>query len=122
MGRDQVGGPRGMEIAETNRVPSSPSNPRPETHFHREGGGLYHLLVSSVEDYAIFALDTHGNVLSWNAGAERFKGYTEHEIIGKHYSVFYPVEEVAAGRPQRLLKLAVEKGHIEDEGWRVRKD
>jgi PAS domain S-box-containing protein len=58
---------------------------------------LYRLLVESAEDYAIFALDPTGRVLSWNRGAERFKGYTADEIIGRHFSLFYPAEDVAAG-------------------------
>jgi len=87
-----------------------------------EGTGLHRLLVESVQDYAIFALDTKGIVLSWNAGAERFKGYKESEIVGKHYSIFYPPEDIAAGKPQRLMETATKEGHVEDEGWRVRKD
>ena len=87
-----------------------------------EGTGLHRLLVESVEDYAIFAIDPDGYILSWNAGAQRFKGYTESEILGKHYSVFYPREDVAAGKPKRLLRIAREEGHVEDEGYRVRKD
>ena len=88
----------------------------------QEASGLYRLLVESVKDYAIFALDPSGHIISWNAGAERFKGYTEAEILGKHYSIFYPPEDVAAGKPKRLLKQAVDEGRVEDEGWRVRKD
>ena len=87
-----------------------------------EGAGLHRLLVESVQDYAIFALDTDGNILSWNRGAERFKGYSENEILGKHYSIFYTEEGIAEERPQKLLRIAREKGHVEDEGWRVRKD
>ena len=87
-----------------------------------EASGLYRLLVESVKDYAIFALDTDGHIISWNAGAERFKGYTEQEIVGKHYSVFYPPDDVAAGKPRRLLDTAIADGRVEDEGWRIRKD
>jgi PAS domain S-box-containing protein len=87
-----------------------------------EASGLYRLLVESVKDYAIFALDVGGHIISWNAGAQRFKGYTESEILGKHYSIFYPPEDVAAGKPKRLLREAIENGRVEDEGWRVRKD
>ena len=88
----------------------------------REGVGLHRLLVESVEDYAIFALDAQGHVLSWNAGAEKFKGYKESEILGKHYSIFYPPADIAAGKPKRLMHIAATEGHVEDEGWRVRKD
>jgi PAS domain S-box-containing protein len=80
------------------------------------------LLVESVRDYAIFALDPEGHIVSWNLGAERTKGYTPKEIIGKHISIFYPPEAIAAGKPAKLLKLAVRHGRVEDEGWRVRKD
>lgn len=83
--------------------------------------GLYRLLVDSVSDYAIFALDPDGRVLSWNSGAARFKGYEASEIVGKHFSTFYAPEDIAAGKPTRLLRLAAEHGHVEDEGWRVRK-
>jgi PAS domain S-box-containing protein len=83
---------------------------------------LYRLLVESVKDYAIFALDPNGYVVSWNPGAQRFKGYTASEIIGKHFSVFYPPEDLAARKPQIELEIAAEVGRLEDEGWRVRKD
>ena len=79
-------------------------------------------LVSSVQDYAIFLLDSDGNVVSWNEGARRIKGYEEHEILGRHFSVFYPPEIVALGWPGHELKAASEAGRFEDEGWRVRKD
>ena len=82
---------------------------------------LYRLLVESVKDYAIFALDPNGYVVSWNPGAQRFKGYTASEIIGKHFSVFYPPEDLAARKPQIELEIAAEVGRLEDEGWRVRK-
>ena len=83
---------------------------------------LYRLLVEQVSEYAIFALDTHGNVITWNPGAERFKGYTPEEIIGQNFSVFYTPEDIAAGVPQRLLRDAAEAGQSAAEGWRVRKD
>ena len=67
---------------------------------------LYRLLVESVTDYAIFALDPGGHVLSWNNGAARFKGYTEEEILGKHFSVFYPPDDIARGKPEQLLHIA----------------
>ncbi|HZI43077.1 MAG TPA: PAS domain-containing sensor histidine kinase [Gemmatimonadaceae bacterium] len=87
-----------------------------------EGPALYGLLVESVVDYAIFALDTGGHVLSWNAGAVRMKGYTPDEIIGKHFSIFYPDEDVARGKTTWELEVAARDGRFEDEGWRVRKD
>ena len=87
-----------------------------------ETGELHRLLVESVQDYAIFALDPKGYILSWNAGAERFKGYTADEIIGKHFSIFYPQERIATGFPEHELREAARTGRFEDEGWRLRKD
>ncbi len=85
-----------------------------------EGAGLYQLLVESVQDYAIFALDPGGYVLSWNAGAQRLKGYTRGEIVGRHFSTFYPPEDL--DKPPAELEVAKRLGRVEDEGWRVRKD
>lgn len=82
----------------------------------------YRLLVEAVSDYAIFSLDTHGNVTSWNAGGQRIKGYSAQEIIGKNFSTFYTPEDRAAGLPAKVLRTASETGHFEGEGWRLRKD
>lgn len=82
----------------------------------------FRLLVSRVKDYAIFMLDPEGNVLSWNEGAERLKGYRADEIIGRPMSTFYPPDAVKAGHPRSLLDEAVAQGRVEEEGWRVRKD
>ena len=82
----------------------------------------FRLLVEGTTDYAIFILDPEGRVASWNAGAERIEGYRADEIIGRHLSVFYPAEAIAAGRPATELELAARDGRFEDEGWRVRKD
>jgi PAS domain S-box-containing protein len=82
----------------------------------------FRLLVESVRDYAIFHLDTEGVIRSWNAGAERIKGYRADEIIGEHFSIFYPEGDVVAGKPARELVIAAEEGKYEEEGWRVRKD
>lgn len=82
----------------------------------------FSLLVDAVRDYAIFMIDPAGHVVTWNVGARRIKGYESEEIIGKHISVFYPPEDVAAGKPQRLLKQALANGRLEDKGIRVRKD
>ena len=87
-----------------------------------EIGDLHRLLVESVQDYAIFALDPQGYILSWNKGAQRFKGYTADEIIGKHFSIFYPRELVEQGFPEFELRTAANTGRFEDEGWRIRKD
>jgi PAS domain S-box-containing protein len=84
--------------------------------------GLYRLLVESVRDYAIFALDPDGNVITWNAGAERLKGYSAQQIIGRHFSAFYPPDKIAERFPQYELEVARREGRFEDEGWRVRND
>ncbi|MBA2682429.1 MAG: PAS domain S-box protein [Ktedonobacteraceae bacterium] len=82
----------------------------------------YRLLVESITDYAIYFLDPTGTVSSWNAGAQRFKGYEASEIIGQNFSQFYTPEDRASGLPQRALAEASEKGSFQGEGWRVRKD
>ena len=84
--------------------------------------GRYRLLVNAITDYAIYMLDPEGRVVSWNAGAERFKGYTPTEILGEHFSRFYSAEDQAAEVPARALKQAATEGRFEQEGWRVRKD
>jgi len=86
------------------------------------GDRIYQLMVEAVRDYAIFMLDPNGYVASWNTGAERIKGYSASEIIGQHFSVFYPPEAIAIGHPQRELEIAVAEGRFEEEGWRVKKD
>ncbi|MDP3761410.1 MAG: PAS domain S-box protein [Ramlibacter sp.] len=85
-----------------------------------EGG--FQLLIDGVVDYGIFVLDPTGHVISWNSGAEKLKGYRRDEIIGKHFSIFYPPEANATAWPQEELRRARELGRFEDEGWRVRKD
>src|SRR3989440_5593419 len=88
----------------------------------RQSEERFRLLVSEVTDYAILMLDPEGRIASWNAGAERIKGYKRDEIIGQHFSLFYPAEDVEQGKPTHELKVATEQGRFEDEGWRVRKD
>ena len=82
----------------------------------------FQLFVEAVRDYAIFMLDPEGHVATWNRGAERIKGYKASDIIGSHFSRFYPEEDLRAGKPQWELKVAAKEGRFEDEGWRVRKD
>src|SRR5438045_5635779 len=82
----------------------------------------FHILVDSVEEYAIYLLDSNGNVITWNTGAEKIKGYATEEIIGKNFASFYTADEVAAGKPQRNLREATRRGYIRDQGLRVRKD
>ncbi len=86
------------------------------------GEAFFHMMVEAIRDYAIFALDTRGVVLSWNAGAERITGYRAEEIVGQHFSRFYTPEEAEAGRPARELEVAEAEGRYEEEGLRVRKD
>jgi PAS domain S-box-containing protein len=114
---DEEGGLRGFgcvarDLSERRRVEQEVS----------ESEERFRLLVRDVTDYAIFMLDATGHVVSWNAGAERIKGYSEEEIRGRHFSVFYGREDVAGGRPEHNLEMAVHEGRVEDEGWRVRKD
>ncbi len=84
--------------------------------------GRYRLLVDAITDYAIYMLDPAGIVTSWNPGAQRFKGYTADEIIGRHFSRFYTEEEQRNGVPKLVLETAAREGRFESEGWRVRKD
>ena len=88
----------------------------------RQTAEQFHILVDSVEEYAIYLLDPTGNVVTWNTGAEKIKQYTAQEIIGKNFACFYTAEEVAAEKPQRNLCEATLRGHIRDQGPRVRKD
>lgn len=80
------------------------------------------LFIEAVQDYAIFMLDPHGHICSWNSGAQRIKQYTASEIIGRHFSCFYPEEDKRRGKPEMELVAAAKEGRFEDEDWRVRKD
>lgn len=88
----------------------------------RESEERFRHLVEAVRDYAIFMLDTDGRVSTWNQGAERIKGYKASEIIGQHFSRFYPEEDIQNRKPETELEIAIRDGRVEDEGWRVRKD
>jgi hypothetical protein len=94
-------------------------SPLPPLHDAEE---RFRLLVESVSDYAIFMLDPDGRIATWNRGAQRLKQYTADEIIGQHFSRFYPAEDLAARKPERELEQALAEGRVEDEGWRLRKD
>jgi PAS domain S-box-containing protein len=83
---------------------------------------LFRLLVDSAVDYAIFLLDPTGHIRTWNPGAQRIKGYTADEIVGKHFSIFYLPQEVRRGKPDYALRVAFDEGHWEEENWRLRKD
>ena len=80
------------------------------------------LLIEAVTDYGIFMLDPEGHIVSWNSGAQKLKGWRREEILGQHFSIFYPPDKVASGWPQEELRLAKQRGRFEDEGWRLRKD
>jgi PAS domain S-box-containing protein len=88
----------------------------------RAAEARYRLLIEGVTDYAIYSLDPQGNITSWNSGAQRIKGYTLNEIIGKNFSLFYTPEDREMGMPQQVLETARELGHFAGEGWRMRKD
>ena len=101
--------------------PPPPAPPDAQKALH-QSEQLYRLLVEGVKDYAIFLLDPDGRVMTWNAGAERIKGYTAAEIIGRHFSVFYTPEDLRRGAPREALRVAAAKGRYEIENWRMRKD
>jgi PAS domain S-box-containing protein len=88
----------------------------------REKEELTRVMIENVRDYSILRLDLEGQVVSWNQGSQRLMGYTEDEIIGRHFSCFYPEEDQASGKPTAMLRTATAHHHVEDEGWRVRKD
>ncbi|HEX5416836.1 MAG TPA: ATP-binding protein [Chloroflexota bacterium] len=107
--------------------PPTPLEPATEaraqgTESPRQSEESFELLVDSIKDYAILILDREGYIRSWNEGARRVKGYTESEIVGKHFSIFYTPEDLANGEPRHLLDLAAREGRVEREAWRVRKD
>ncbi len=104
-------------------TPSAEPNVRPVASGPLgENSDLLQVLVDTVNDYAIILLDPQGTVLTWNAGAERLKGWKREEIVGKHFSRFYPPEALAKGQTEMELRIAAQKGRFEDEGWRLRKD
>src|SRR5688572_21916044 len=80
------------------------------------------LLIESIRDHAVFMLDPEGRVATWNPGAQRIKGYTAEEVVGRHFSTFYPSEAAQSGHPDEELRVAAAEGRYEEEGWRVRKD
>ncbi len=94
----------------------------PTTEKLRQSEERFHVLVESIQDYAIYILDPNGYVVSWNTGAERIKGYQANEIVGKHFSRFYPPDDLRNNIPKRNLEIAATKGRYEDESLRLRKD
>ena len=108
-----------IEIAfYTHQMERTLADERAKRHAAEE----FKILVDGVRDYAIFMVDESGHVATWNSGAERLKGYTRDEIIGKDFSIFYTEEARQAGHPKRLLEIALREGRYEEENWRVRKD
>jgi PAS domain S-box-containing protein len=105
-----------------NSTPITPIGNSRLSETIKHGGRIYQLMVESVRDYAIFMLDPGGHIASWNRGAERINGYAASEIIGQHFSVFYPRAEVDAGKPAIELEVAARDGVFEEEGIRVRKN
>jgi PAS domain S-box-containing protein len=110
---------RAKTAAKKRKAPAQQAGRQKSTPL-QQSEEMFRLLVSGVKDYAIFMLDPEGNIVSWNAGAERIKGYRGDEIIGQHMSRFYPDED--KGKPAYELEVAAEEGRFEDEGWRLRKD
>ena len=88
----------------------------------RDTAEQFHILVDSVEEYAIYMLDPSGNVVTWNRGAQKIKGYTAEEIVGKNFACFYTAEDVAVDKPQHNLREAARRGTIREQGLRIRKD
>src|ERR1041385_2095915 len=86
-----------------------------------EDGRRLELLINGVVDYAIYTIDLEGNIVSWNSGAERLKGYLANEIIGRPFRIFFTSEDQDQGLPQRALSIAATEGRFESEGWRIRK-
>lgn len=97
-------------------------DPSERLDLHSMHPSLYEQLVRTVVDYAIYMLDLNGQIVSWNAGAERIKGYSAEEVIGKHFSMFFTEQDSLDGRPAFLVSEALKQGRAQDEGWRVRKD
>ena len=115
--RDETGRPLGWI-----QINSNVTEGKRAEEARRKSEEDFHLLVDSIRDYAIFHLDPQGCVATWNLGARRIKGYLNEEIVGKHFAIFYPPEDIAAGKPEAALRIAAEEGRYEDEGWRVKKD
>jgi PAS domain S-box-containing protein len=97
---------------------NTPLVPRPETSLEQR----LQLLIEAVTDYGIFMLDPGGHIVSWNSGAQKLKGWRRDEVLGHHFSIFYPPDAVSSGWPQEELRRARQLGRFEDEGWRIRKD
>jgi PAS domain S-box-containing protein len=111
-----------MDVNSESMAPRAAASPTDSLATSGGAEERFRLLVESVKDYAIFILDPDGRVSTWNPGAERIKGYTAAEIVGKHFSIFYPPEVAATGKCDDELVIAAREGRFEEEGWRLRKD
>jgi PAS domain S-box-containing protein len=109
-------------------IAASATAPKRNTSEHelaealRESEERYRMLLDGIQSYAIFMMDPRGQILSWNAGAERIKGYSADQIIGRNFSCFFPPEEIERGRPEEILRMTAASGRHEEQGMRVRKD
>jgi len=112
----------GMSAGNSGPIPILRNAGEPPAEPARHDEERFRILVETIKDYAIFMLDADGRVATWNAGAQRIKGYAAHEIIGRHFSAFYPDDEVQAGKCEYELRAAARDGRFEDEGWRRRAD
>jgi len=111
-----------QSVLPMKRANIPPTEPQKKTFDLSEAPEMFRLLVQQVKDYAIVILDKDGTVCSWNEGARRLNGYEASEVIGKHFSIFYPRPDIEAEKPAFELRMAIEMGRYEEEGWRVRKD
>jgi PAS domain S-box-containing protein len=114
-----------MSNSDSSHPPKNENATKEERPTHEillQSGEPFRLLVQAVSDYAIFILDNEGHIVTWNLGAQKIKGYSADEIIGKHFSIFYTEEDLKWDKPGYELKVAAEVGRFEDEGWRIRKD
>ena len=109
------------EVAHRRVEERAAERKRVSTALH-ECEGRFQLLIDGIKDYAISMLDIDGRVSSWNEGAKRLKGWDEQEILGRHFSLFYPEDAIASGHPEHALEIAMAEGRFAEEGWRVRKD
>src|ERR1700722_2769546 len=96
--------------------------PKQDSADVRETNLRFRLIVDAIQDYAIYMLDPHGRITTWNSGAQRSKGYSSAEILGRHFRCFFLPEDLSSGVPNQILEEAEANGHFLGEGWRVRKD
>ncbi len=115
-------GRRKVATSDRNHPGSPPAKVPIVADLPRGSDQLFRILVQGVTDYAIYMLDPEGRITNWNPGGERIKGYTDREIIGRHFSIFYTEEDRARGEPAHTIETATREGRYEGEGWRVRKD